>query len=461
MRREALSALVFFAGVSSALLASVILKPRAEKPLTAQLREEKGGSYRQPSSTRPNIPLKELPVDLLERKFSRALAAGTPEELRILEPETLSSIPAYPGKLASAINAAALVALIVRFTDVDYESWPRSDTALGGGPTAARNYIDSVTTVNRDLGRYLESAAVLIHILYLRTHEGKVFDADTEFAKVETNPEAFWTHDVAGQSLLDRWDHQALEDPILVAALEEQRAVLVVRYVVSHAQNYQRTIILLLSVDASVKAVKQVSTQLRAELHRAALEGSPRFREWILRTLLNTASAKKWITEDRLVRRAVGELYLAAVVDSIELNNPEQARSYLRQSKELAPGLKAQQLLENAVVEISKAERGATESEEAVRTEIVEEPVERKIVLTKERPVNESGVSWIFGLLTLMFLAGAVYLFFIIRRRMQVSPLPTISSGGKSLPANFNPLSDLTFTPMSEKEEPEIVNKKG
>ena len=121
--------------------------------------------------------------DLL-RAIQAAAREGSSRSLERLNGKALANLPEYHQEVLPILKKETLQVLLRRFSESDWTDWPRSSFVLEGSPTPARTYVNDVFIVNEDVGRFLETAALLLYVSYSSAAEGKIIQPEKALERV-------------------------------------------------------------------------------------------------------------------------------------------------------------------------------------------------------------------------------------------------------------------------------------
>lgn len=446
-----------------------------------------------PASSRPqaqpiNNPLRALSAAARRSRLEQAIQEGTLDSMQLLSPQILRGLPDYRSVTLPVVKESLLLALIAKFSEQDWIDWPRAAFAHRNGPTPARSFVDDVRIVNSDLGRYLETAGYLFHVLYLRSMQGEPVNLREEALNLTRNAERILANRkvraVPARALLEP---EIVSDTVFVREFERKRGDFILFYAAEHPQELERQLILLLGLDGNFATAEHL-TSIADILRTSALSGSPRFRDRVLRLTVESPSVQLFIERSPRIRRALAELYLIGVVDALEEHDTRRALLFLNQSIAVQPGLRAQELLAKSIQsnadklvlegneegDGSAAEAGSRSKsllaaddersresgagEESASEESEQEASEEggtSSVSLPERGRTGSGGLSIFSLLVVAVIGGVVVMVVLYRRGVKLSapPTPAVPSA-KPASVRMTSPSAVDFGP-----EPEIANR--
>lgn len=392
--------------------------------------------------------------------IARALDSGTMADLQLLKSEQLRQLPDYRNGIVPTMKRAALSGLLSRFVESDWLDWPRANSSLQGGPSSARGYIDDIRVVNPELARYLETAALLFQALYLKTSQGLPFLLREELYAISRSAERLLEYRKAraipARQLLDL---EIGQDSLFVRELERKRADFVLLYTKEHPEEIQKNFTLLLALDPSY-ATDEVLRSLTNILRRFALEGSPKFRDQILREGAESAAMQELLKRDVRVRKAVAELYLIGVIDALEQADTRRAMLYLNESVSVQPGLRSQELLAQAI------RRRAADTGDITPEPVKEDPETKQKQAKRlelfaddadELPNADSGGTSYVMLFLLIGLAVVVGVFIVLYRRSSRLTSVQLYEAGPKAPATMSMTSPTSVN--FDTDEPAVVNR--
>ena len=440
-----------------------------------------------PASSRPpraepiNNPLRSMSVAARRTRLEQAVQEGTLDSMQLLSPQILRGLPDYRSVILPIVKESLLIALVSKFSEQDWIDWPRAAFAQRNGPTAARSFVDDVRIVNSDLGRYLETAAYLFHVLYLRSMQGEGVNLREEALNLTRNAERILANRkvraVPARALLEP---EIVSDTVFLREFERKRGDFILFYAAEHPQELERQLILLLGLDGNFATAEHL-TSIADILRTSALSGSPRFRDRVLRLTVESPSVQLFIERSPRVRRALAELYLIGVVDALEEHDTRRALLFLNQSIAVQPGLRAQELLAESIKtradklvkegEAPSDEEQANEAPEPADEpeakpareeereargdeEVAEEPGSGGVSLP-DRDRASSGGPTFFSLLLVAVVGGIAVMIVLYRRGVKLSAPPTPAVPAAK-PASVRMTSP---TAVDFGAEPDVVNR--
>ncbi len=274
-----------------------------------------------------------------------ALEDPTSEGFRLLRSDFLQGIPNYSTALLPPLKEKALETMLSKFTKEDWEAWPRSNIANDGSPSAARSYVDSIIAQNRELGLFLETAALLLHGLHVTTVHGGAYDLKKGFEYIVSSAEELLTsREVSTLPARYLLSYSVPSDPSFLPTFERARCEVVADYVESHPKDLERDIRLLSTLDGRYMNAHS-NRALANTLLTLSHDASPRFRADTVRHFIESGSFNEFFLADEAVKRAAAHLVAVASVDVLERRDVLRSKQLLGLSMALAPGLASQKLV--------------------------------------------------------------------------------------------------------------------
>ena len=340
------------------------------------------------------------------------------EDFHLIRSDILQGVPNYNTVILPPLKERALGSLLSRFSLKDWEAWPRSSVLNDSGPTAARDYVDSVMLQNRELGVFLETSALLLHGLYVTTSHGGVYDLSKGFDYlVNSADKLLGKNPVTPSSLPAKYllSYTVPTDPSFLPTFERSRSDLVAQYSETHPDDLERNIRLLSSLDGRYHTPAS-SAQLSKALLRLAKDGTPRFRSQVVKMIIESGQLDQVFLSSQLVKRSAAHLVAIAAVDALEIKDVLKSRALLSQSLALANGLASQKLVIDFFREYGLG---------WVRPAL--DPVETAEILA-EQPARRTDSHLqlsIFGVsVVLLAVVGALIGFLLVRRQGRVVVAP-------------------------------------
>lgn len=364
---------------------------------------------------------RSLPLGKGLQKLLTALDDGTQSALQLIRLEFLRTVPNYEGAVLPSIKERALNNLISRFRESDWEDWPRAAYAANGGPSTARLYVDDIFSLNRDLGSFLETSALLLHGVYLNTKYGHVYDLDQGLQYTLSNADKLLTYRansaIPARTLLTP---SVLIDPAFIRPFERERARIVTQYMEQHPTEISTHLDLLGSLDPAACA-PDTFQQVVSLLTHLSRDASAGFRERVLRDKERLEALRNFASSDSRVRRALGNLFCVAAVDSLEGRNLRQAQEYYQASMDLDPNLRSQEFVRSFLREHGVEQFRPRAPEELALAK--QEHIEREVNRIIEEPVAEetpSGRSWLWLIAGIALILAGTGLGYLAFRRFRV-----------------------------------------
>ena len=414
--------------------------------------------------------IERLTPEQRQSMLVQALREGTASSLPLVNARVISNLPEYRNQLVPVLEREALQTLLARFRQIDWLNWPLSSTALDGGPTEARSYIDLLHGENPEIGRFLETAAEMFYLLFRSTREGKVFSGQAElenFLQIAERGAA----DKSPAAVPERryLDNQIMHNPAFVPVLDELRAQFVLRTLEKHSDDLMQSLTLLLSVPPGPHQ-QEIASSIRLLLLRFSLEASPKYRAQVFDVLHSSKYLQDWLEQEPVLHRPLAELYLVGAMDALEIEDIRRAALFLDESQNLAPGLKSQELLAEY---LKSSGHGVAVPENAAEAPAVDAAAEtkpagsRKLLdsVTKDsetepllsdkthapqaktnvRSALMSAISYISVFLFILLVVGGIVMIVLYRRSLSLTP-----AGSGAKPRRDRSSSNARMTPPGE-----------
>ena len=381
--------------------------------------------------------------------------------LKLLREELLSQIDGFESEISPALNEALLDELLEKFTQDDLESWPDTDFILDGEATEAREFVNDVTAINSNLGKYLETSALMFHRLHVLTNGSKVFNRRKELRKLVSRADTLFADKLSlAESAKDFIKEDILSDPVFLRNLESSRCREVGKFLLKRKPILAAKIDLIASIDTNY-CQEDFFSSYEEFLGKLAFNSSFSERE----SFLVDESVAEVISPayERYphLQTLQSELFALGAVDSIEAGDVGQAEAFLEESLSLEEGLESQDLVASYLanerevvsrlrgVEIEDIEdleedyseeeyeeeaeleevpttkkkrrkaRVELEEEDLAEEEYVEEEEEESSSKKKKKQPRSLGI-WIFIIvLGILFIAVITAVFFIILNKLK------------------------------------------
>lgn len=336
----------------------------------------------------PKSPFAALKQDELVRLVQAAAREATSKSLERLQRDALKTVPNYQNEILPVLKKESLLVLLRRFSDSDWTDWPRASFILEGNPTPARTYVNDVFIVNEDLGRFLETAALLFYITYASGSEGKIISPEQALERVFAQSNRLLAYR-APKAIppRDMLDPEILSLSFVRERFKQLQNSLVLRFIRNHPGEYQLHFELLsgLSDDAVNAETNEVLAEL---LQRFSLEASPKFREEILKRVRSGQALSESVRTNSRVARALAHLFLVGTLDALDAGEPRKASLYLDESYAYDPRLPSQEVVASA---LRQAHAQLLQKKKA---QAQQQPVEKGSAKTqKSAPAGDDGDS--------------------------------------------------------------------
>lgn len=370
----------------------------SEKPTPVQ-------SFILASDEEPSIPAAQLEI------LKEAIREGSIDSLQLIRTEHLSFIPEYRERVLKQLKQEALSELVSRFVDSDWSDWPNSGYVRHGLASKARTFVDDVSVVNPELGRFLETSALLLYGMYLSIMGGNVYSVEDGLLNVVAHAERLFpkrrSSAVPARLLLDLGVHQ---DPAFKRVFEKVRGDLVLQYSKRFPNELDTHLDLLLDLSPSYVSAR-VYDLLYRSIYRLALDTSLKYREEIFERLIRSKTVEEFSQRDEKIRQALAELYVIGAVDALEAGALERASGLLGVSEQLYHGLSAQNAVRAYLVALQKERRSAVGGEKRTKGGVAQSKSRSSVLGFSENveaEFNESASVWSYvkHFLVLLLLIG-------------------------------------------------------
>ena len=294
---------------------------------------------------RRSLLKKEFSLEQRLKIIERALVLGSSDSLQLLRTEQLRTLPEYRKIFLPRIKYLALEELFKRFTAFDWRAWPVGALSADGSETQARVFVDSIWSVNPELGSFLETAAHLLHGMFVSISSGAPYPLKEDLQYLVVNAsEVLSARSLEPEAMDLVFDSQALKDPVVELSFEKIRARLTQRFLDEHPDGLETQLALILDLDH-----RTVDASLQAELlkilRELSLNASANYRAELLPSIVDSDLLNELSRQYTAVAKSLAQLYAMGAVDAIDANRMVLAEKLLKRSVESSPGLKAQDLL--------------------------------------------------------------------------------------------------------------------
>ena len=457
MSRSAALLILFLVGIAGAggvvYFTDVLPRARAQQQIKSSSQKAiRSAIVRELADASRNVSLDTLSPKELELRalliagdgldeLRSAIESSDPSALKYLRLEFLASIPDYQTAIIPVVRKSLLDELLFRFTDTDWRNWPQSYVLLNGGPTRAREFVTNVLVINRDLGVFLETAALLFHGLYRATEIGMPYDVRAGVRSIVENAENLvpGKPDPSVSARLMLSSIIVLE-PNFVELFERERCRLVDNYITTNVKEVENQVRLIASV-SSGSCSPNMFLDIAGVLSRVTTEASVRYRQALLDQELETRTLDGFAQRDQRVREELASLYATTSEELLKENDLNRARKYLGESIGLSGGVMESANLNELFALVSKKRASLSGKNTAPKRYTVTES-------DVEGEDNGPSISFlsVFLLCIGAAIAGVIYVRNVARKR--AAPVER----GKSI----SDKQDQTWTPVGETNHPDL-----
>jgi hypothetical protein len=327
---------IFFLGFFLALSFGVVLKKSdAVKSSTPRY------------SLSSNINKKEELLVHLKEELKRADSPKA--SYNYLRSENLAVHPELQLAVDAELRSEAIQKLLSKFRDVDWILWKENLSNYSNEKSEARIWLDKIKIVNFELGRYLETSALLLSGLYQASNVGKVFSAEEELYELSTEAASlFQLVTPKAYSPRTNLDVTITSDPSFHMWLEQLRAQFVVNYAKKQPKQLETQLMLLASVKDEFLTSNIVLTYAQL-INFATTEISPKYRLELKEHYFQNGREKDLLGLSDDFSRAFENFYISCVKDAIETNSVPRAKSLLLQYGQYFPNSKMVSTLQEQV----------------------------------------------------------------------------------------------------------------
>ncbi len=313
--------------------------PLDDSPRLTQARERQG------------VVRDSLSSDDRLRILGRALDEGSSDSLQLLRKEYLTVFPDYENTIIPQLKKQGLESLLSRFTPVDWVDWSRSRALGEAGATPARKYIDNVLLVHTELGRYFETAAYILHGMYLSILSGTPYDARRGLGNLlQEADEMFKSRTSPAHSPADFLDIRIVEQEEFMKFVEKIRCELVQQYFSSHPKALEQQLTLVLHVRAEFCS-GGVQLAVQNLLKQIGVYGSLALHKDTISKIQNSKTFAYLAVHDAQTKRAIAEFLLLGALDAMDAGDRPGARMLLASSRKVNNGLSLQSAVERHISE--------------------------------------------------------------------------------------------------------------
>lgn len=341
---------------------------------------------------------RELSEEEKVARMSNALRVGTLEALQAVRQEILVQIPGYQERILPILKYHALNALIVRFEERDWRAWPEYE--LSDDYSRAKHFVDDLTLVNPQLGRFVNIASYLLHGLFIATNEGRVFYS-SEYeellhrAKPQLGMEEQGTFSLLSPApaITVRSEQMVSDELPFRRIFEEQRCRLCLKYIDTLPQEVNVHLRLLGATNPEY-CPKTGADVVIGLIHRVMTVGTAKLREEVISRELEHHTLEKFGERYAGVKKGLAQLFVAGALDAVSLNDLSRARALAEHSRLLFGGLESQVRLTELMQRKSDtrvvADRATPEAESV---ELLASPSSRLSTSPKAKFEGESTVA--------------------------------------------------------------------
>ena len=247
--------------------------------------------------------------DITLSEVKASLDSGKYSELSILRPENLGENSLKETALYPNIKKEILIELQDLMTFDDWTSWENTIKNSNYPKSKARSFVDNISSINFQLGRYLETSAFLFSAMYNNTAGGKLFSAEEALYNLlmQAN-DLFSSRTPAALSPRVYVDTLITEDPIFNDSIEKLKVKLIISYCKKRPFELDTQFQLLNSINQNYFNNEVIDLYSQV-INRVTSKVSSKFREEIRDHYLSPLKAKNLSNIDPKLESSVFELY--------------------------------------------------------------------------------------------------------------------------------------------------------
>ncbi len=379
-----------------------------------------------------SLPDRSISPDDYREKLIEAVRTGTLSSLQAIRKEYVELLPSYQEEVLPLIKREALNELLRRFTEEDWANWQEAALANKGNPSEARSFLDSVVLLNPDVGRFLETAAQLLHGMYLKFRVSKQYSLKEDLSYIIYNADEILLYRSASAipaRLL--FDVTIIKDPVFLEVFRREKGRMIAERI---ERNPDDVIGHLMQIDNSYQRETGGSLlpSYGALMRRVTLEGTPAYREQVLAFLQQAEGIQEWSKESSEVRSLNAELFGMSAVDSLARKDVASAKEKLSKSIALHDGLKMQAFIASYIDEFEGlpaeeiADVGAEEADPGVEGQSGARVPARTEKLSSTEEADQDSFSiqtmivWVSLLAAFGFIAVKLLLLYLAKRGTRV-----------------------------------------
>jgi len=267
-----------------------------------------------------------------------ALERGDARSLQLLREELLENKPGYREEILPALESMVLAELLFRFKDRDWKDWAELGVDSDGDSTEARAFVETISSVNTELGVFSDTAGHLLHRLYRRTESGSSFNLKLELQDLIDNAETLVG--VRANSFVPAaylFSPAIISNKSFTSALESKRCQFFGRFVEDRPNWVEKQLGLLRDLDLS-RCGSVVEVQVAGILHKVSKNGSRLLRETMFKDQEMIESLRTYSGSSKLIEKRLASLYSAKAIDFLESGQLDAAGQNLKAAEKLYPG---------------------------------------------------------------------------------------------------------------------------
>ena len=256
-----------------------------------------------------------------------ALNNGAYSRLTVLAPESLGSDISKETLILPEVKSLCLSRLKQIMTLNDWSSWKDALRGIDRNQSVARVFVDDIRSINFQLGRYVETAALLFSALYNNTANGRVFSAEeTLYGLLQQSDQLFRSRTPTAISSRVYLDTLIIDDPSFQKSLEDLRSNFVSSYYRKEPTEIETHLILLSSIKSSNYSSDIIDMYVQL-LERMSLNLSPRFREDLRVHYFSPDIANIISKNSEQIRQSIFNLYRVGISDFIKNDDISKAKA--------------------------------------------------------------------------------------------------------------------------------------
>jgi len=296
-----------------------------------------------------------------------------------LRSDNLKSNPQMYMAITPELRSYAIESLVSRLNDADWVLWKENLSTYGSPKSEARRWLDGIKVVNFELGRYLETSALLFTALYHASTLGRVFSVEEELYELSTEATTlFQAVTPKAYSPRINLDTSVTSDPSFLMWLEQLRSQFVINYSKREPKQLETQLLLLASVKQEFLTPPVLANYVRL-IDYATKEISPKYRLELKDHYLQNGRESELIEISEEFSSSFSDFYVSCFDDVVAEGEIPRAKALVLKFGEYFPKSPSIAVMQNKISKLEVDRKAKVEALNNVVKPLALEPVNSKI----------------------------------------------------------------------------------